>query len=485
MLQFHYLISIILFLPVISSICLYLLNNFSKTRDFVATFFSILTFAFIFYLYSNFSYYQSTYLNAITIYENIYIGFNIDKIGILFALMASFLWILTTIYSIGYLRNHHEKNQTSFYIFFALSITSTLGIAFSNNLFTLFIFYEALTLITLPLILHSNTKEAKLAGKKYLGILLATSMIFFLPALVLVYILTDNLNFTTGGLFISGEYPEILILLTTMFIFGISKAGIMPFHNWLPAAMVAPTPVSALLHAVAVVKSGVFALIKIILFIIGTENLKIAFSSLELNNYLYIIPSITIILSSIIALKQDNLKKRLAYSTISQLSYIILATVLLSSSTHIIAPMQIIFHAFAKITLFFAAGSLIVLVHKNNISELTGIAKSMPITMVCFFIASLSIIGLPLTGGFIGKWNLITASIITDNIFVILVLISSTVLNAMYFLPISFKAFQLNNQETQPTELKENIFFVIQMIITTAITILLFFFSNYFTLFLQ
>ncbi|MHC4448341.1 MAG: proton-conducting transporter transmembrane domain-containing protein, partial [Planctomycetota bacterium] len=260
---------------------------------------------------------------AVTLLEmlpGLTLTFEVEPLGMVFAMVASFLWIVTSIYSIGYMRGHHEKNQTRFYVCFALALSSAMGVAFAGNMLTLFIFYEALTLTTYPLVTHAGTKEAVAAGRTYLGILLATSIGLQLLAIVWTWTLTGTLDFTTGGILQGHASPTMAAVLYALFLFGIGKAALMPLHRWLPAAMVAPTPVSALLHAVAVVKAGVFTVLKVSVYLFGIDFLAEAGAS----QWLMYIAAATILIASLVALKQDNLKRRLAYSTISQLSYIVL-----------------------------------------------------------------------------------------------------------------------------------------------------------------
>jgi multicomponent Na+:H+ antiporter subunit D len=257
---------------------------------------------------------------------------------------------------------------------------------------------------------------------------------------------TGDSTYTSGGIFVNQNIdPKIVLGILLLFIFGVAKTGIMPFHKWLPSAMIAPTPVSALLHGVAVVKSGAFIIFKIFVFIFGIDYLnKIVYQLFDFN-YLVIIPSITIIVSSAIAMYQNNIKKRLAYSTISQLSYIILTLCVLTPVSAIAGFLHIIAHAFSKIALFFAAGSILVLSHKDEVSELNGISKDLPITMLVFSIGALSLIGFPLTIGFTSKWFILNGAISAENYLVIFVLILSTILNAIYFISIIAMAYKPTN----------------------------------------
>lgn len=368
-----------------------------------------------------------------------HIGFNIrvDGLGLLFAGVASFLWILTTIYSIGYMRSLKEHSQTRYYACFAIALTGVMGAAFSADLLTLFLFYELITFSTWPLVVHYETVEAYSGGKKYLTYLVGSAKLFLLPAIVFTYSLAGTGTFKHGGIFLKSVDPIWITVIFVLFLAGITKAGIMPFHNWLPTAMIAPTPVSALLHAVAVVKVGVFSIVRISLDIFGIDTL----SRLHLGTIGVIIASITILGASIIALKQDNLKARLAYSTISQLSYVVLGVMLLTPDGIKGSVMQIVAHAFGKITLFFCAGAIYVTLHKKNISELSGMGRKMPWTFGAFTIGALSLIGVPPLAGFTGKWWLAVGSMEANSPIVLFVLLSSTLLNAAYFLPIIYKGY--------------------------------------------
>jgi multicomponent Na+:H+ antiporter subunit D len=365
------------------------------------------------------------------------ISFTIEPLGMLFALIASFLWIITTVYAIGYMRGHNEENQTRFYTCFAIAISSVMGIAFADNLFTLFIFYEVLTLSTYPLVTHAGTDKAKAGGRVYLGILLSTSIAFFLFAIIGTWFVAGTLDFKPGGVFDADVNKGVAGAILVLFIFGIGKAAMMPFHRWLPAAMVAPTPVSALLHAVAVVKAGVFTVLKVCVFIFGIDLLAI----LPSTQFLLYVAGASVLLASLVAMRQDNLKARLAYSTVSQLGYITMGALLATSAGVVGSSMHIATHAFGKITLFFCAGAILVAAHKSNISEMRGLGRQMPVTMAAFFIASLSIIGVPPTGGSWSKWYLLMGTLESEQLILMGVLVISSLLNIAYLLPIPFHAF--------------------------------------------
>jgi multicomponent Na+:H+ antiporter subunit D len=355
----------------------------------------------------------------------------------LFALIASGLWIVNSLYSIGYMRGNQEAHQTRFFVCFALSIAATMGIAFSGNLFTLFIFYEVLTLSTYPLVTHAGTEKARDGGRVYLGLLLSTSTVFLLPALVFIWYIAGTTDFTVGGILADKLKPGELAVLLGLCVFGIGKAALMPFHRWLPAAMVAPTPVSALLHAVAVVKAGVFSVVKVVVYVFGVDTLATAGAT----HWLVVVAGFTIIAASVVALTADNLKRRLAYSTISQLSYVTMAAALLAPLSLVGAVLHIAAHAIGKITLFFAAGAIYTAAHKTEVSQLDGIGRRMPWTMGAFAIAALSMIGLPPAAGFISKWYMLSGAMASQHWLAVTVIVLSTLLNAGYFLPIVYRAF--------------------------------------------
>jgi len=373
----------------------------------------------------------------VTLLPGLEVAFSVEPLGVLFALVASFLWIITTIYAIGYMRGHNEDNQTRFFFCFALSISTVMAICFSDNLLTLFIFYELLTLSTYPLVTHAGTEDAKHGGRVYLGILLSTSIAFLLFAILGTWVTAGTLEFTPGGIFNSEHSGNVVALLLVLFCYGIGKAALMPFHRWLPAAMVAPTPVSSLLHAVAVVKAGVFSILKVIIYIFGIDKLP----DIATTDLMLYIGAATVLLSSCVAMTKDNLKARLAYSTVSQLSYIVVGALLATSVAAAGASLHIATHAVGKITLFFCAGAIMVAAHKKNISDMVGLGRKMPITMIAFAIGALSIIGLPPMAGTWSKWYLVVGALEADKLIIVAVLTISSLLNVAYLLPIPIKAF--------------------------------------------
>ena len=407
------------------------------------------------------------------------LAFELEPLGLIFALVASGLWIITSIYAIGYMRGHNEANQTRFFICFALAIFGALGVAFAANMFTLFVFYEAITLSTFPLVTHSGTEAAKRAGRVYLGVLMGTSIAFLLLAVAWTQHLAGTTEFTVGGILDGRIDSKLLPWLLALYALGTAKAALMPFHRWLPAAMVAPTPVSALLHAVAVVKAGVFTITKVVIYIFGLDLLQTTGAS----TWLQALAAFTLISAAIVALTQDNLKRRLAYSTISQLAYIVLGASLVTPSALVGAGLHIVTHAFGKITLFFCAGAVYVGAHKTRISQMHGLGLKMPWTFAAFFVASLSIIGIPPLGGAWSKWFLASGAAEADRLPLLALYMVSSLLAIGYLMPVVGKAFFLSpepnehdDSEAQP--IYEPWMCVLPPVLTAAGCVILFFFMD-------
>ena len=415
---------------------------------------------------------------AVSLFEvmpGIEIAFRVEPLGMLFAALASSLWIVNSIYSIGYMRGNKESHQTRFYVFFAISLAATMGVAFAANLFTLFLFYEALTLSTFPLVSHKGDEKTVRSAMVYLGILLTTSIGLFLPAIIWTYLAAGNVDFTLGGILEGNIEGPAVGLLLALFVFGIGKAAVMPVHRWLPAAMVAPTPVSALLHAVAVVKAGVFTVTKVIVYIFGVDFLFSTPSS----GWLLYVAAFTIIAASVVALRQTNLKRMLAYSTVAQLSYVVMAAAILKPLAEVGASIHMVAHAFGKITLFFAAGAIYVASKKTEIPQLAGIGRRMPWTMTAFTIGALSMIGVPPTGGFVSKWYILAGAFQADNYVALATIIASTVLNAAYFLPIIFAVWFMRERESDAVAHGEApLPAVIALTITAGLTLAFFLFNG-------
>jgi multicomponent Na+:H+ antiporter subunit D len=373
------------------------------------------------------------------ILPGIELAFRADGFGLLFGLGAALLWIATSFYSIGYMRALGEHAQTRYFACFALSLSATMGVALSANLFTLFLFYEALTLATYPLVAHKETVEARAGARKYIIYLLGAAKLLLVAALILTYNAAGTLEFRKGGILPASELaaePRRLYVVFALFLFGFAKNAVMPLHSWLPAAMVAPTPVSALLHAVAVVKTGVFATLRVFLYVFGLDAMRL----LGADTLALIVASVTILLGSLLAVGQDNLKARLAFSTVSQLSYIILGAALLTPKGILGGVAHITNHAVSKITLFLCAGSIYVTTHKTEVSQMSGLATRMPWTMAAFAVASVSLVGIPPASGFVSKWYLALGSVERGGMW-LGVLLASSLLSAAYLGPVVYKAY--------------------------------------------
>lgn len=425
---------------------------------------------------------QRPVLELFQILPGISLAFHAEPLGVGFALIVSLLWFITVIYAIGYMRAKEDPNQTRFFLFFSIAIFATVAGALSANLLTLYLFYEVLTLATYPLVTHGGQEKDKAGGRTYLTILLGTSLIFLLLAMAWTYTLTGTLDFVAGGLFledgnlITGLTPTTLALIFALFLFGTGKAALMPFHRWLPAAMVAPTPVSALLHAVAVVKLGVFTILKITVYTVGIDALT-QFDAATVMQY---VAAITLLAAAVFALREDNIKRRLAYSTISQLAYIVLAATLANSLSLMAGGMHIAAHAFAKITLFFCAGMILVSLHTTTVSGMRGIARKMPITVTAWTIASLCVIGLPLTGGFWSKWYLAQGALSAGEPLMLIVVLVGSLLAVGYLLPPAISAFYPAGDEAPEPAGKTGApeaprASLAAIVITTAMTVVLFF----------
>ena len=470
------LLLLAVFLPFIGAIGIALCRNLPNLREAVTLITATTVCGIVLTVHSRFT---EGALLAVDIAEplpGLFIRFEVEPLGLLFALVATVLWLITSIYSIGYMRAHNEQHQTRFYALFAIAIGSTLGVAFAGNLLTLFLWYEILTIATYPLVAHAGTDKARRGARTYIGILLATSIGLLLLAILITYTVTGSLDFQKGGILAGKLDPAWAGLLYALFIFGIGKAAVMPFHRWLPAAMVAPTPVSALLHAVAVVKAGVFTVLKVTVYIFGTDFI----TSSGANDWLIWFAGATILLASLVAMSQDNLKLRLAYSTISQLSYIVLGALLATNTSLLGGALHISMHAFAKITLFFAAGAILVAANKSDVSDMGGLGRAMPITFGAFLIGSFSIIGFPPFGGMWSKWYLGLATVETGQWLLLTVLLVSSLLNIAYLLPVPVRGFFGKAKDgTIYTQIKEApASCLLAMMLTSLACLLLFFYPD-------
>jgi multicomponent Na+:H+ antiporter subunit D len=408
------------------------------------------------------------------------ISFAVDGLGFLFAFIAPFLWVFATSYNVGYMRSLKEHAQTRYYTCFAVAIFGAVGVAMAANVFTLYLFYEIISVFTYPLVFHHQDEEGYLGGRKYLVYLMGTSKLFLLPAMVLTYCLAGTLEFPLGswtsGIFtpeVTAAHPNLVRLTYVLFICGLAKAALMPFHNWLPSAMVAPTPVSALLHAVAVVKAGVFSVSRVILSGFGQNTME----TLGLSVPTAYVAAFTIVAASFIALTKDDIKARLAYSTVSQLSYVVIGVALVTPMAVQGGLMHIGHHAFSKITLFFGAGAIYVASHLKSIAKMNGLGRRMPWTFGAFGVASLSMIGMPPVCGFVSKWYLVNGVLDMSHPQFILfaALLLSTALNAGYFVPIFYRAFFLKPEPDAGIEnFKEApLSMVVPLVFTSVVSVLL------------
>lgn len=405
------------------------------------------------------------------------IQLKVGPFGLIFALLSATLWICTSFYSIGYMRGLKEHAQTRYFFCFAICLSAAIGIAFSGNLLTFFIFYEILTIATYPLVMHEETEEAFSGGRKYLVYTLPAGVVI-LFAIIMIYHMTGTLDFTPGG-FLAGHgsdpmmYFLFFLLIAAMGV----KAGIMPFHEWLPASMVAPTPVSGLLHAVAVVKAGVFGCLMVILYVFGPTLLK----ELNLGLILAYVVSFTIIVSAMIAFTSDNFKQRIAFSTINNLAIIILGAALLTKDSITGGMLLLMNHGFMKITLFFVAGAVYVKTRKKNISQLDGLGRQMPLTFIAFAIASFGLAGIPPASGFISKWFLCLGILEAEVLFFLGILLVSSMLDIAFFAPVTYNAFFKKAQsDVLPRFDEAPLTMLAPILITVSITVLLCFSPNAF-----
>ena len=385
--------------------------------------------------------------------SGISLSLRIDTVGFYFAILLAFLWLLATVFSLGYI---HER-QTRYYCFMALNLSFCIGVAFSANMFTLFIFYELMSLCTYPLIIHDETEQARKAGLKYLVYSISAGAVI-LAGVLLQFFYAGTLDFTGHATltFADASKPVLLVIFSIYMLgFGV-KACIMPLHGWVPDAHpAAPAPASALLSGV-ILKIGIFGIIRVMFDVFGIKQLRVLGVSLPM----LIVASFTIIVGSLFAITQTDLKRRLAYSSVAQVSYIVLGLFLLTPAGAVGGLLQVANHAFMKATLFLCSGIIIHETGKRDVRELDGVGSKLPLTMLAFSVAALGMMGVPATAGFITKWELGVGSIQAHRPYFIAVLLVSSLLNAVYFLPIIYAAFfkgdpvgGMLKHETKPTML--------------------------------
>jgi multicomponent Na+:H+ antiporter subunit D len=461
----------------LAALAILFLNNREKLRDAVSPLAAFVMFVIVASMAPTVLAGGTVNLRLFEILPGIDFAFRVDALGMVFATVSSLLWIVAAIYSIGYMRHLNEHAQTRFFACFATSLAAAVGGAFSANLFTLVIFYEVLSLVTYPLVYHHEDEEGWMGSRRYIVYLMGASKSVLLAALALTYDIAGSLDFVAGGLLAGVEASAALLTVVYFcYLFGFAKAAVMPMHAWLPAAMVAPTPVSALLHAVAVVKMGVFCVLRVVFHVFGAGLM----GGLGLGIVTAYLVSFTILMASVYALTRDDLKARLAYSTVSQLSYIVLGAVLLSPVAMVGGIIHIAAHAFSKITLFFCAGSIYCASGKRNISDMAGLGRRLPWTMGAFFVASLSMIGIPPTAGFVTKWYLALGSVEAGEMAFMLVLLVSSVLNAAYLLPVSYGAFFGSEALESPATVREIPLVTIPLVATAILSVLMGIFPGYF-----
>jgi len=461
-------------LPFVTAGLILAVRRHTTLRDVVPVAGSLLTFLSVLSLLPEIRTGALPHVLAAVVYPGIAVRFCLDSMGFLFAATASLLWVLASVYCIGYLKVLHEHAQTRFHVCYTLAAGGGIGAACAGNLFTLYLFYEIVTVVTYPLVAHHQDARAYQSGRKYLAYLMGASKLLLLPSLALIYALCGtldmNLQNITRGVFPNGAPPALVAAAYALCLFGFAKAAIMPLHSWLPAAMVAPTPVSALLHAVVVVKVGVFSICRVMLNVFGTGLLH----SLDLAMPTAWLASFTIITASLIALVKSDLKARLAYSTVSQLSYIILGVAMLVPSGITGGLVHITSHALAKISLFFCAGAIIAATGITDIRDRAGIGRHLPVTMAAFGLAALSMIGVPPVGGFVSKWYLARGSLDLQSAPLLAVILASSMLNAAYFGEVVITAFFRRPAGTfQTGALREQTALMLCMVVPCAATALL------------
>lgn len=440
-----FFIYVALILPILSSVISLITKN--KIRLLVTLVLSMMT---LFCCYN--VYLRYLRIEGFFLIQNLARNFSVfikpDLYGAIFAMLISFMWIPSILFSHVYMYYHCNKNEktiSEFFSYFSLAIFVSIAIAFSGNLLTLFIFYEVLTIVTYFLVSFDKTIEVMKASRLYIFTLMGSSIVFLMPAVIIVWLNKGtSLLFDENLKFIFTSYSSHLLLLL-LFIYGFAKHALMPVHMWLPRAMIAPTPVSALLHAVAVVKSGIFCILKVSIYVFGFNS---SIQSIKIGVVMQSISAFTIIVASLIALTKTQLKEVLAYSTISQLGYMLFVIGMMNQEAINATLLCMMLHSFAKITLFFTVGAIYIKTHKKYINEVHGLSRTMPLACIFFTIGAFGMIGLPLTGNNYGKAFIIgVAKGDMQTYFTIVVMGVSTMLNTLYFFPIVYKMFFCSSKE--------------------------------------
>ena len=388
---------------------------------------------------------------AVRFTQTITLAFRADGLACIFAAMVSILWVLASFYALEYMK--HEGAETRFFAFFLMSFGVTLGVAFAANLVTMYLFYELLTLATLPLVMHSMDAKARFAGKEYILYSMTGAALGFVSMIFVLYY-SGGADFVMGGALdlsrIGGD-TNVMLLVYVLGFFGFGvKAAVFPFHKWLLSASVAPTPVTALLHAVAVVKSGVFAVMRLTYYSFGAQVLFGTWAQAVV----ICAAAFTIVFASANGLRSPHLKRRLAYSTVSNLSYILLGTAMMTPAGLVAGLAHMLFHALNKITLFFCAGAVYYRTHKEYVYEIEGYGKVMPITMASFTLTALGLMGVPPLTGFVSKWRLGTSALSTGlgiGWLAAGALIVSALLTALYLMTVVFSVYFPRKKESKST----------------------------------
>jgi len=401
------------------------------------------------------------------------ISFKIDGMTMVFAGLVAVLWPLATLYSFEYME--HEIHEKTFFLFYTVTYGVTLGIAFASDILSMYFFYELLTLVTVPLVMHTLTREAILAVRKYLYYSIGGAA-FALMGMIFMMVYGESCEFVLGGSLTAAairEHGELLLWIYFFSFMGFGvKAAIFPLSSWLPQAGVAPTPVTALLHAVAVVNAGAFAIIRLTYYCFGVEFL----AGTWVQNAAMALTMFTIVYGCSRAVKERQIKRRLAWSTVSNLSYILFGAMIMSPQGMVGALAHFVFHGFMKICSFLCAGAFMHQTGKKYIYEMDGMGRSMKITFGCFAVSALGLMGVPGFAGFISKWNLTAAAVESGNALAyggIACLLVSALLTAIYMLSIVRRAFFPNDAETDVTATDPGWKMCLSLLVCAACTILL------------